>query len=430
MAEQDPNPNSPVPGLAPVGNGRRWRLMAGASAFFFVAALAYGVYWMKALRNAESTDNAYVGGNVVQITPQVAGTVVGIDADDTQFVRQGQVLVQLDRADAEVALQQAEGRLAKTVRDVRSLFASDAGQQANVDVRRTELARAEADLARRERLSASGAVSGEEVQHAREAVSSARSALASTEQQLAGTRALVEHTTVQKHPDVQIAAAAVKDAYLAYARTSLPAPVSGFVAKRNVQLGQRVGAGTALMAVVPLAQVWVDANFKEAQLANIREGQPAILSADLYGSRVRYHGRVAGFGAGTGAAFALLPAQNATGNWIKIVQRIPVRIELDAAELAEHPLQLGLSMQVRIDTHDRGAPRMPQVAQAAPSYTTGVFDAADRQAEARVREIILSNTAGRGAPAITRFPMPRSTVAEEGLARFDQGGRADTPRIF
>ena len=383
-------------------NGRgakRGLLIGGVLLVFIVAGAAYGAHWWLNARYLVTTDNAYVGGNVVQITPQVTGTVVSIGADDTQFVRAGQVLVQLDRADADVALQEAESQLAKTVREVRNLFAASGQQQANLQIRQSDLARAKDDLARRERLSASGAVSGEEVLHAREAERSAQAALAAAGQQLAASNALVDRTTVRSHPDVQKAAAAAKTAYLNTLRTSLPAPISGYVAKRNVQLGQRVSPGTPLMAVVSLNDVWVDANFKESQLENIRMGQPAILTADIYGSKVEFHGRVVGFGAGTGAAFSLLPAQNATGNWIKIVQRLPVRIALDPAELSAHPLQVGLSMQVEVDAHDRAGRRLPDTAAATPAppaYKTEVFSSQDAASEKRVESIIGTNL-GAGA---------------------------------
>jgi membrane fusion protein (multidrug efflux system) len=201
----------------------------------------------------------------------------------------------------------------------------------------------------------------------------------------------VDRTTLEDHPDVRSAAAHVHDAYLAYARAVLPAPVAGFVARRAVQLGQRVAPGTPLMAVVPLDQVWVDANFKEAQLAAMRVGQPVTMSADIYGGKVVYHGRIAGFGAGTGAAFSLLPAQNATGNWIKIVQRVPVRIALDAGELAAHPLRIGLSMQVDVGTRSRGGERLPEAGPAASTYKTEVFDKLDELANSRVKQIIAAN---------------------------------------
>jgi membrane fusion protein (multidrug efflux system) len=369
----------------------RKKMVIGVLGVSAAIALGYGAYWAKFARYAESTDNAYVGGNVVQITPQVAGTVVAIGADDTQFVKVGQVLVQLDKADAEIVLQKAESQLAKSVRQVRNLTATSAQVQAQIAVRQSDLAKANEDLARRERLASTGAISREEVQHARDAMTSAQAALTAAQQQFVATRALVGDTSIEQQPEVQNSAAVVKDAYLNYSRTAMPAPVSGFVAKRNVQLGQRVNPGTPLMAVVPLNEVWVDANFKESQLANIRVGQPATLSADLYRGKVSYRGRIIGFGVGTGAAFSLLPAQNATGNWIKIVQRVPVRIALDARELAANPLQIGLSMQVEVDTHERNGVRLPEVALNAQAYKTDVFSSQEALADTRVKSIIAAN---------------------------------------
>ena len=394
--------NDKMPSDAKNGNGARKRWLAIVGGVFAVIGIAYGAYWALVLRYEQSTDDAYVSGNVVQITPQIAGTVVKITAEDTQFVKAGAPLVELDPSDAKIALEQADAKLAKTVRDVRGLFATTAEIRANVDMRNAEVARASEDLARRERLARSGAVSGEELQHARDALTSAKASLAAAQQQLAANQARVDRTTVENHPDVLSAAAQVHDAYLDVARTTLPAPVSGYVAKRSVQLGQRVAPGAPLMAIVPLDQVWVDANFKESQLATMRIGQPVTLSADLYGGKVRFHGTVAGFGAGTGSAFALLPAQNATGNWIKIVQRVPVRIALDQKELAEHPLQVGLSMQVDVDTHERGGARLPQLAEAPPPLHTDVYDAIDAGADKRVHAIIAANDGiapgnGRGA---------------------------------
>ncbi len=379
---------------------RVWLIVVGS--VFALAAIGYGVYWAQALRYEQSTDDAYVSGNVVQITPQISGTVVAIGADNTQFVQAGQTVVQLDRADAKVALDQAEAQLARTVREVRNLFATSAQLQATLEVREAELATASQDLARRERLGSSGAISGEELQHARDAFTAAQAAVLSARQQLVANRARVDGTTIESHPDVLNAAATVRGAYLAYARTGMPAPVSGYVAQRNVQLGQRVNPGTPLMAIVPLDEVWVDANFKEPQLAPMRVGQPVSVTADLYGGGVRYHGTVVGFGAGTGAAFALLPAQNATGNWIKIVQRIPVRIALDAGELAAHPLQIGLSMKAQVDTHDRSGPRLPALAQNVPTYSTDVFGSPDALADQRVRTIIALNQSGSLSAASAR----------------------------
>jgi membrane fusion protein (multidrug efflux system) len=400
----------------PVNPRRRWPLLAGIAGAVLTASLVFGLYWAQVLRWHQTTDDAYVSGNVVEITPQISGTVIAIGADDTQFVKAGQPLVRLDRADARVALDQAEAQLARTVRDVRNQFATSAQLEAAVAARQTALTAADSDLARRERLGATGAVSGEELQHARDAVKAAQADLTAARQQFAANRARVDGTTLRDHPEVQDAAAAVRSAYLSWARTELPAPVAGFIARRNVQLGQRVSPGTALMAVVPLDQVWVDANFKEPQLASMRVGQPVRLSADLYGGHVVFHGRVAGFGAGTGAAFSLLPAQNATGNWVKIVQRVPVRVALDPRELAAHPLQIGLSMRADVDVHDKSGARLPQLASTATPWSTEVFGLSERPADARVAAIISAN---EPAPVRTAAGAPR---------RANEGGLlADVP---
>jgi membrane fusion protein (multidrug efflux system) len=356
----------------------------------------------------------------VQITPQISGTVVGVGADDTQFVKAGQPLVRLDPADARVALDQAEAELARTVRDVRNLYATSSQLAATVQMRETELAAAQSDLVRRQRLGASGAVSGEELQHSGDAVKTAQAELIAAEQQLAANRARVDGTTLKDHPQVRDAAAAVRNAYLTLERTELNAPVAGFVARRNVQLGQRVSPGAPLMAVVPLDQVWVDANFKEPQLAHMRIGQPVKLTADLYGGHVVYHGTVEGFGAGTGAAFSLLPAQNATGNWIKIVQRVPVRIALDPHEIAAHPLQIGLSMKAEVEVRggDNGA-RLPEAASNPAAWSTAVASTSESQADARVEAIIAANqstTAGASAARAPSASSPGRAVPASQLA--------------
>src|SRR5512133_213053 len=397
-------------GSAP--NGRRARMLMLLIGLFILAGIAYAVYWALVARYVESTDDAYVGGNLVQITPQVAGTVLRIGADDTDYVKAGQTLVELDQADARVALDQAEAALAKSVRQVRNLVATTASIEASVALRRTELERTRADLARRAPLAASGALPAEELQHARDSVAASRAALDAAEQQLAAHKTLVDHTSVETHPEVQSAAARVREAYLAYARTALPSPVSGIVAKRGVQVGQRVAPGTPLMAVIPLDQVWVDANFKERQLLNLRPGQAVKLRADIYGSAVEFHGRVAGFGAGTGSAFALLPPQNATGNWIKVVQRVPVRIALDPAELARHPLQIGLSMLVDVDTHQRDGELRPAAARSAPAYQTQVYGSLAALADQRVAAIITAN--GAHPRAARRQEADRTAAPQSG----------------
>ena len=392
---------------------RRWRILAPLLGGVALVAVGYSLYWAQVLRYHQGTDDAYVGGNVVQITPQISGTVIGIGADDTQFVKAGQPLVRLDQADAKVALDQAEAQLARTVRDVRNLFATTSQLEAAVQVRQSDLDAAQKDLTRRQQLGSTGAISGEELQHARDAVRGAQANLLAAQQQLAATRARVDNTTLADHPQVQDAAAAVRNAYLTLSRTELPAPVSGFVARRNVQLGQRVGPGAALMAVVPLDQVWVDANFKEPQLTRMRVGQPVKLTADLYGTKIVYHGSVAGFGAGTGSAFSLLPAQNATGNWIKIVQRVPVRISLDPAEVAAHPLQIGLSMKADVDvSRVTDGSRLPQLASNATAWSTDVYGSGDAQADARVRSIIAANQTLAPRLATTRAASGQGMLAD------------------
>jgi len=382
---------------------RRWRLLGALLAVLATAGAAYGTYWAQVIRYHQSTDDAYVSGNVVQITPQISGTVVGVGADDTQFVKAVQPLVRLDPADAHVALDQAEAELARTVRDVRNLYATSSQLAATVQMRQTELAAAQSDLTRRQQLGVTGAISGEELQHAVDAVKTGQAELIAAEQQLAANRARVDGTTLKDHPQVRDAAAAVRNAYLTLERTELNAPVAGFVARRNVQLGQRVSPGAPLMAVVPLDQVWVDANFKEPQLAHMRIGQPVKLTADLYGGHVVYHGTVEGFGAGTGAAFSLLPAQNATGNWIKIVQRVPVRIALDPHEIAAHPLQIGLSMKAEVEVRggDDGA-RLPQAASNPAAWSTAVASTSESQADARVEAIIAANQSTAAGASVAR----------------------------
>jgi len=380
----------------PQNNGKRKRMMTLLIAVIVIAAIAYGLYYFLVARFHEETDDAYVNGNVVQITPQVTGTVIAVKADDTQTVKAGDPLVVLDPADSQVALQQAEANLAQTVRQVRGLFVNDDQYRAQVALRQSDLSKAQDDLRRRMAVAQTGAVSQEEISHARDAVRAAQASVDAAQQQLASNRALTANTTIASHPNVMAAAAKVRDAYLANARNVLPAPVTGYVAKRSVQVGQRVSPGNPLMSVVPLNAVWVDANFKEVQLKHMRVGQPVELTADIYGSSAVYHGKVVGFSAGTGSAFSLLPAQNATGNWIKVVQRLPVRIEIDPKDLEKHPLRIGLSMQVDVDIKDE---RGDQLANAQNTvYETNVFAKYGDEADAEIARIIAEN-AGGSAPA-------------------------------
>lgn len=381
--------NPAPPQTPPVAPGKRRRILLGLAGAFLAAGLAYGLYWLFFSRFHEETDNAYVQGHVVQITPQISGTVQRIYVDDTDLVQAGQKLLALDPADAEVAVAQAEAQLAQTVREVRTLYASQAQSGATLAQRQAELARARDDLAHRRALAGTGAVSGEELRHAEAAVAAAEAAVAAAREQLASGRALTDGTSVREHPNVQRAAARLRESLLALQRSTLLAPVAGQVAKRNVQLGQRVNPGAPLMAVIPLDRLWVDANFKEAQLRDMRIGQPVTLVSDLYGGDVRYAGKVVGLAAGTGGAFALLPAQNATGNWIKVVQRVPVRIALDPRQLAEHPLRVGLSMQVDVDLRDRQGEPLGAAREAEAGEPPAA--AGERAAQARIDAIVAAN---------------------------------------
>ena len=398
---------SPAPAPAP-GGARQKALTLAAVAV--AAALGYGGYEWFSGRHQESTDNAYVQGNVVQITPQIGGTVTAILADDTDFVKAGQPLVRLDAADAKMALSLAEANLAQAVRQVRMLYASNTTLEAQISVREGDVVRAQndisrvsEDLARRQSISGVGAVSAEEIAHlqsqlrqAQSALATAKAAVLAARDQLQSAQTMTDNTQVPSHPSVQAAAAKVREAYLALHRATLPAPVDGYVAKRSVQLGQRVAAGSPLMSVVALNALWVDANFIEAQLRNIRIGQPVTLTADVYGKKVDYKGTVVGLGAGTGAAFSLLPAQNATGNWIKVVQRVPVRIALDPAQVRAHPLRVGLSMEATVDVTAQDGKSLADAPQAASVVQTDVYELLDGQATAEIQRVIAANM---GSPA-------------------------------
>jgi membrane fusion protein (multidrug efflux system) len=376
---------------------RRTWLALLALALVLAAALIAG-WWLLYARFYQSTDDAYVAGDLVNVMSQVNGTVVAIGADETDPVQAGQELVRLDDTDARIALQDAEQQLARTVRQTRTVFANRDQLLAVVGERRADLARAQADFNRRKDLTVSGAVSAEELGHARDALNAARDTLNAAQKNLAASLALVGRTGVADNPDVQAVATGVERAWLALLRTSVRAPVSGYVAKRGVQLGQRIAPGAPLMAVVPLERLRVDANFKEVQLRRMRIGQAAKVIADLYGGHVEYHGTVTGLGLGTGAAFALLPAQNATGNWIKVVQRVPVRIALDAGELRRHPLRIGLSTNVTVDVHDETGVQLAQTPAREPVLATDAFDIDRAAVTARIAQIIRENTREGGAP--------------------------------
>jgi membrane fusion protein (multidrug efflux system) len=309
-------------------------------------------------------------------------------------------LLQFDPNDSQIDLQNAQANLAKVVRQVRGLYSNVDGMKAQVTARRAELQKAQDNFNRRRTLAAGGAISQEELSHARDDLASAQSALANAQQQLSSTSALVDDTVVSNHPDVRAASAQLRQAYLANARTTLIAPVTGYVAKRTVQLGQRIQPGTATMAVIPLNQLWIDANFKETQLRDMRIGQPVEITADLYGGDIKYSGTIDSLGAGTGSAFALLPAQNATGNWIKIVQRVPVRIHINADELSKHPLRIGLSTVVDVDLHDQSGPVLAQQPAQKASFSTNVYDKQLGEADAMIAQLIHDNSQGSSKTAL------------------------------
>jgi membrane fusion protein (multidrug efflux system) len=383
---------------------KRKHAILGLTVLFVSLALVYAIYWLLVARFYEETDNAYVNGNIVPITAQVAGTVIAVKADNTQYVITDALLVQLDPIDTYLAFEQAKARLAETIRTTEQLYINNTSLEATIQEREIARNKASNDLARRKTAIGAGAVSHEELNHAEETLKSADAALIQARAALFSNRVLTENTELKKHPNVLAAAATLRQAYIDYKRTAIRAPTNGEISKRTAQVGQRVSAGTQLMALVPLNEMWVDANFKEKQLRFMRAGQPATLTSDLYGSSVTYHGKIVGFSAGTGSAFALLPAQNATGNWIKVVQRLPVRIVIDPQELKEHPLRLGLSMTAEVDLHKKEGKPLLETAPLTDFKTT-IYENLGKDADAEVNQVIEEN--------ITRTALLNSANADD-----------------
>jgi membrane fusion protein, multidrug efflux system len=355
-----------------------------------VVVVCVGIYiwWTKIGQFYETTEDAYVSGNIVNVMSQVSGTVTDIMADNTSLVGESDVLVKINPVDAQLALLEAEANFASTIRSVRNSFASLEEQKANVDLAKVSLDKAEADYKRRVNLKKNNLISNEDLSHYESTLTSAKASYNLALKSYDTNKTKVDNTTILTHPDVLKAQSALKAAWLTLNRTTILSPASGYIAQRSVQVGQHVSAGSALMSVIPLKNVWVTANFKETQLGNIRAGQEATLNSDVYGSSVTYHGRVKGIEPGTGSAFSLLPASNATGNWIKIVQRVPVRIVLDPVELREHPLRPGLSMSVNVDTHNAGAPVLTSLAKSQTPWRTNVFDHRDDDVNVIIQKII------------------------------------------
>jgi len=406
VTEEEAIVNKPVEPPETSKNKRKILLLL-LTLLIVAVALGYGIYWFKVARFYEETDNAYVNGNIVPITSQIPGTIIAVKADDTQFVTTGQILIELDPLDSFVAYEQAKANLAETIRTAQQLFINNHGLKAAIVDRKATLEKARRDLLRRKEAISYGAVSEEELTHAQDSFKSANAALIQAESALLSNQALTENTDIEQHPRVLAAAAQLRRAYIDYMRTKIRAPVTGEVSKRSAQIGQRIAAGTQLMAIIPLEQVWVDANFKEKQVRNMRIGQPVTLTADIYGSTVEYRGKIAGFSAGTGSAFSLLPAQNATGNWIKVVQRLPVRITLDPKELAAHPLRIGLSMDVTVNVQDTSGKFVSQ-SEESPVYQTPLYDNLAKEADQEINKIINENIVktSKLIPEDSKKPVP------------------------
>lgn len=327
----------------------RKRLFLAFGGVLLLAAAGAGARWYEIALRYVSTDDAYVDADSADITPQVNGTILAVPVTDTSHVKRGQVLVQIDPADAELALAQAEANYGQAVRHVRQYYSDAAEDQAQIAGRKSDVINAQLEYDRRVALARQGAIAAEQLTSAHNALETAQAALVAAQQTLAAQEALIRGTDVEHNPEVLTAKAALDTAKLDLSRTLIRAPFDGVVAQKTAQTGQRVQVGQVLMTVVPVNHAYVDANFKEGQLTRVRAGQPVKLTSDLYGSHVVFHGRVQGLAGGTGSAFAVIPAQNATGNWIKVVQRLPVRVALDPHELAAHPLRVGLSMNATID---------------------------------------------------------------------------------
>jgi membrane fusion protein, multidrug efflux system len=375
---------------------RRQRGFMIFGALTVIAALAYGAYWFFDARFYETTDDAYVSGNIVAVTSRENATVMALHADNTQSVRRGQLLMEMDPSVVNVNLAAAEANLARAVRSVKGEFSRAQSFGAQVAQAEVALALARTDYQRRQQAAADGAVSTEELAHARDNVRATQAAVEAARGGHNQSLSQIAGTDVANNPDVLAAEAALRSAAIAQSHMRIVAPVDGVIAQRTVQLGQQVAAGTPLLAVVSLSNVWVDANFKEVQLQDMRIGQPVTITADIYGGKVTYHGKVEGLGAGSGSAFALLPPQNASGNWIKIVQRVPVRIALDPQELTEHPLRVGLSVSVSVSIRDTSGPQVTSRI-GTGSTRADLGDDANAKADAIIARILTENGATRTA---------------------------------
>lgn len=377
--------------MATKNNHKKYRLIIIFSCVVALAAIIFLFWWLLWARFHVSTDDAYVNGNQVRVTPQISGNVISVNVDDTQLVEQGQIIVELDTTDPQIVFDRGKTVLAETIRNVTQMFEQVYALAASYDTKLTELYKTEIDYLDRKHIVDSGAVSDEDFIHAEADYEAAKSNLNLAKYNLMQAISLVKGTTVKTHPLVEKAKEDLRSLWVNLKRCTIKAPASGLIAQRSVQVGTSVSPSTPLLAIVPLNQMWVDANFKENQLKKIRLGQPAKVTADTYGGSVVFEGTVVGIGGGSGAVFSPLPPQNATGNWIKIVQRVPVRIGIEQEQLKKYPLRLGLSMNVRVDVKDTAGNRVPKKSMVQPLYTTDVFQTQIDGIEEIIGEIIDQN---------------------------------------
>ncbi|WP_205963022.1 efflux RND transporter periplasmic adaptor subunit [Psychromonas sp. SA13A] len=356
-----------------------------------VIAATWFFYYEVYAKYSEETNDAYVNGDLVVISPQISGTVSKVVVDQGDYVEKGQILISLDSNDTQIALQAAEAKLANSVREVRSLYATADNAKASLEATKVEYNQAISDYKRRQKLAKSGAISQEDLNHYKDLVETTKSQYLASQQALKMAVSLVDNTVLKTHPAIKSAVANLRQVYLNNLRADIVAPISGYVAKRAVQLGSQVQPGTQMMVIVPLHQVWVDANFKESQMRDMRIGQAVILTSDLYGKEVEYKGEIESLGIGTGSAFSLLPAQNASGNWIKIVQRLPVKIRLQKDNLAQYPLRIGLSMLAKVDIEDSSGALLSESPQQEARFDTDVYQNTLQEVDHLVTKILHEN---------------------------------------
>lgn len=392
MTDPASNPTLPSNPAPAKNHEKKWYWIAGA--FFALCGIGYGIYYWTYGQYHETTDDAYVNGNLIMVTPQVSGIITQILVDNTQIVEAGQPLVLLDRHDYEIAMEKAKADLADTVRTVVQMFIKVEELKAKREANEATVVRATLDFNHRKALVGDQSVSLEDFQHSETDLLNAVATLREVEKELEGAIAEVKNTTVPRHPKVEQAKSALRQAYLALHRCRVLAPTKGIITQRRAQVGQWTNGDDKLMALVPVDQMWVDANFREVELKNFRIGQPVELVADMYGSDVVYHGQLIGLNPGTGSVFSILPPQNATGNWIKIIQRIPVKVSLDPNELQQYPLVLGLSMTVNVDTHDHRGLQLPSTSAVKPIYLSDVYTDELIGVEAVIDQIIADNSNG------------------------------------